>query len=120
MGANDLAAAPDPHYGTGRRKRAVARVRLRPGSGQILVNGRELSEYFGRPVLERVAKTPLVITETEGRFDVIANVTGGRSSGQAGALRHGTARDMLQVAGEFRMPLKRSGFLTRLRRLTAR
>lgn len=120
MGANDLAAAPDPHYGTGRRKRAVARVRLRPGSGQILVNGRELSEYFGRPVLERVVKTPLVITETEGRFDVIANVTGGGSSGQAGALRHGIARALLQVDGEFRIPLKRAGLLTRDPRMKER
>lgn len=93
---------------------------MRPGSGQILVNGRELSEYFGRPVLERVVKTPLVITETEGRFDVIANVTGGGSSGQAGALRHGIARALLQVDGEFRIPLKRAGLLTRDPRMKER
>ena len=100
-----MAIANEQLYGTGRRKTAVARVRLVPGSGKIIVNGRSLEEYFGRPVLETMVRAPLVTTKAEDRFDVIANVKGGGPSGQAGALRHGIARALLDVDEEFRIPL---------------
>lgn len=115
-----MAIAKEQLYGTGRRKTAVARVRLVPGSGRIIVNGKPLNEYFNRPVLETMVRAPLVVTKTEDRFDVIANVTGGGVSGQAGAVRHGIARALLDVAEELRTPLKRAGFLTRDPRMKER
>lgn len=115
-----MAIANEQLYGTGRRKTAVARVRLVPGSGRIIVNGRSLEEYFGRPVLETMVRAPLVTTKAEDRFDVIANVKGGGPSGQAGALRHGIARALLDVDEEFRIPLKRAGYLTRDPRMKER
>lgn len=115
-----MAIANEQLYGTGRRKTAVARVRLVPGSGKIIVNGRSLEEYFGRPVLETMVRAPLVTTKAEDRFDVIANVKGGGPSGQAGALRHGIARALLDVDEEFRIPLKRAGYLTRDPRMKER
>ncbi|MBO8141976.1 MAG: 30S ribosomal protein S9 [Firmicutes bacterium] len=105
---------------TGRRKTAVARVRLVPGSGRVIINGREVSEYFGRPVLEHLVREPLRVTETEGRFDVYANVTGGGCTGQAGAVRHGIARALLEVDQSYRQPLKQAGLLTRDARMKER
>ena len=105
---------------TGRRKTSVARVRLVPGSGRIVVNGRELTDYFSRPVLETLIREPFRVTETEGRFDVFANITGGGITGQAGALRHGIARALLLVNEEYRRPLKQAGLLTRDPRMKER
>ena len=97
----------------GSRKSSVARVRLVPGEGKIVVNGRELSEYFGLKTLELVVRQPLDTTETLGKYDVIANVVGGGISGQAGAIRHGIARALLKVDADFRPLLKKAGLLTR-------
>lgn len=115
-----MAVVEEQLYGTGRRKTSVARVRLVPGSGRIVVNGKEVPEYFGRPVLQTIVRAPLILTKTEDRFDVIANVKGGGPSGQAGAVRHGIARALLEVDDEFRVPLKRAGFLTRDPRMKER
>jgi small subunit ribosomal protein S9 len=102
------------YYGTGRRKTSVARVYLRPGSGRILINKKPLDEYFGQEAQRYVVKQPLEITETAGRFDVVVNVQGGGSNGQAGAIRHGIARALLTVPQEeFRAALKKVGLLTR-------
>lgn len=108
-----MAVAEEYLYGTGRRKTSVARVRLVPGTGRIVINGKDLEEYFTRPVLQMLVRSPLVLTKTEDRFDVYVNVHGGGTSGQAGAVRHGVARALLEVDEEFRTPLKRAGFLTR-------
>ncbi len=101
------------YYGTGRRKTSVARVRLVPGEGNIIVNDRPLVEYFGLKTLELIIKQPLNITDTLGKYDVLAQVEGGGTSGQAGAVRHGIARALLKIDGEFRPPLKKAGLLTR-------
>lgn len=101
------------YYGTGRRKTSVARVRLVPGEGNIIVNGRPLNEYFGLKTLELIVKQPLTITDTVGKYDVIAMVDGGGPTGQAGAVRHGIARSLLKVDPEFRPALKKAGLLTR-------
>ncbi|NLC53054.1 MAG: 30S ribosomal protein S9 [Firmicutes bacterium] len=101
------------YYGTGRRKTAVAKVWLVPGQGKILINKRDISTYFGRKVLEVLVEQPLHQTGTVGKYDVIASVRGGGTSGQAGAVRHGIARALLKVDPEYRIPLKRAGFLTR-------
>lgn len=98
---------------TGSRKSSVARVRLVPGEGKIVVNGRELGQYFGLKTLELVVRQPLDTTETLGKYDVIANVVGGGISGQAGAIRHGIARALLKVDADFRPLLKKTGLLTR-------
>ena len=100
-------------YGTGRRKTSVARVRLVPGEGNVIINGRELKEYFGLKTLELIIKQPLNLTETLGKYDVITKVEGGGPSGQAGAIRHGIARALLKVDIEYRPALKKAGFLTR-------
>ncbi|WP_378954989.1 30S ribosomal protein S9 [Pelosinus sp. sgz500959] len=101
------------YYGTGRRKTSVARVRLVPGEGNVLVNGRSLPEYFGRKTLELIVKQPLNLTETLGKYDVLIKVAGGGPSGQAGAVRHGISRALLLVDAEYRPSLKKAGFLTR-------
>ncbi len=101
------------YYGTGRRKTSVARVRLVPGNGHILINKKELNEYFGRQTLELIVKQPLNLTGTIEQYDVIADVKGGGPSGQAGAVRHGISRALLEVDGELRQALKKAGFLTR-------
>ncbi|CVK21125.1 30S ribosomal protein S9 [Sporomusa sphaeroides] len=101
------------YYGTGRRKTSVARVRLVPGEGKIIVNQRPLDEYFGLKTLELIVTQPLNVTDTVGKYDVLAKVEGGGVSGQAGAVRHGIARALLKVDGEFRLPLKKAGLLTR-------
>ena len=98
---------------TGSRKSSVARVRLVPGEGKIVVNGRDLGQYFGLKTLELVVRQPLDTTETLGKYDVIANVVGGGISGQAGAIRHGIARALLKVDADFRPLLKKAGLLTR-------
>ncbi len=107
------------YYGTGRRKNAVARVRLVPGTGKVTVNGREAAEYFGREALVDYAKAPFKVTDTVGHFDVIARLNGGGIAGQAGALRHGIARALLE-AGEYRPELKKAGYLTRDARVVER
>ena len=101
------------YYGTGRRKTSVARVRLVPGEGNIIVNDRPLVEYFGLKTLELIIKQPLNITDTLGKYDVLAQVGGGGTTGQAGAVRHGIARALLKIDGDFRPPLKKAGLLTR-------
>lgn len=101
------------YYGTGRRKTSVARVRLVPGEGNVIINGREMAEYFGQPTLELIVRQPLELTEMVGKYDVIANVEGGGISGQAGAVRHGISRALLEVDGDLRAALKKAGFLTR-------
>ncbi|MBP8743236.1 MAG: 30S ribosomal protein S9 [Acidaminococcaceae bacterium] len=98
---------------TGRRKSSVARVRLVPGEGNIIINDRELTKYFGLKTLELIIKQPLEATETVGKYDVLANVVGGGISGQAGAIRHGIARALLKVDEEYRPALKKAGLLTR-------
>ena len=101
------------YYGTGRRKTSVARVRLVPGEGNVIINNRELKDYFGLKTLELIIKQPLNITETIGKYVVLAKVEGGGPSGQAGAIRHGIARALLKVDIEYRPALKKAGFLTR-------
>ena len=103
----------DHFYGTGRRKTSVARTRLLPGTGQILVNGRPVDEYFPRSTLQVIVRQPFVLTKTQGRFDVNATLDGGGISGQAEALRHGISRALLQVDPELRAALKKAGLLTR-------
>ncbi len=107
------------YYGTGRRKNAVARVRLVPGTGKVTVNGREAMDYFGRQALIDTFMAPFKVTDTEGHFDVIARLNGGGISGQAGALRHGISRALLE-AGDYRQELKKAGFLTRDPRMVER
>ena len=107
------------YYGTGRRKNAIARVRIVPGTGKVTVNGRDGKEYFGRQQLLDNAVAPFKVTDTEGEFDVIARCNGGGISGQSGALRHGISRALLQ-AGEYRAELKKAGFLTRDPRMVER
>jgi len=101
------------YYGTGRRKTAVARVYLRPGSGSIKVNRRDFDDYFPNQVLKMVIRQPLLLTETADKFDILINVNGGGSTGQAGAIRHGISRALLEYNGELRPRLKAAGFLTR-------
>lgn len=107
------------YYGTGRRKNAIARVRLVPGTGKVTINGRDGLEFFGREALLNYATTPFKVTDTEGHFDVIARCNGGGVSGQAGALRHGISRALLE-AGEYRAELKKAGYLTRDPRMVER
>jgi len=101
------------YYGTGRRKTSVARVYLRPGSGKIVINRRDFDEYFPNQVLKMVIRQPLLLTETADKFDILVNVDGGGPTGQAGAIRHGISRALLEYNGELRPQLKAVGFLTR-------
>ena len=101
------------YYGTGRRKTAVARVYLRPGSGKFVVNRRDFDDYFPNQVLKMVIRQPLLLTETADKFDILVNVNGGGPSGQAGAIRHGISRALLEYNSELRPRLKAAGFLTR-------
>ena len=100
-------------YGTGRRKKSVARVRIYPGSGSITINNRDIDDYFGLDTLKLIINQPFGVTGTEGKFDIVANVKGGGMSGQAGAIRHGVARALLTVDENYRSALKKAGFLTR-------
>ena len=108
------------YWGTGRRKTSVARVRLVPGTGKITVNGREALDYFGREALVAFVQTPFKATETTDRFDVIARIHGGGISGQAGALRHGIARALLEAGDDYRGELKKAGYLRRDPRMVER
>ena len=109
------------HYGTGRRKSSVARVRVyENGTGSITINGRDIEEYFGLDTLKMIVRQPLVATASEGKVDVVATVKGGGVSGQAGALRHGVARALLLASEDYRPLLKKVGFLTRDPRMKER
>ena len=107
-------------YGTGRRKHSVARVRLYPGNGNVTINGRTIDNYFGLETLKLIVRQPLALTETEGQFDIVCTVAGGGVTGQAGAIRHGVARALLQFNAELRPTLKKAGFLTRAPRMKER
>ena len=107
-------------YGTGRRKKSVARVRLYPGTGSIVINGKDIDEYFGLETLKLIVNQPLEATENVGKFDVVANVVGGGISGQAGAIRHGIARALLVADETTRGALKAAGLLTRDPRMKER
>ncbi|MCI5836669.1 MAG: 30S ribosomal protein S9 [Veillonellaceae bacterium] len=108
------------YYGTGRRKKSVARVRLVPGQGNIIINNRSMEDYFGLKTLELIVKQPLELTNTTGQYDVLVNVQGGGYTGQAGAIRHGISRALLEVDADFRQSLKKAGFLTRDPRMKER
>jgi small subunit ribosomal protein S9 len=108
------------YYGTGRRKHSVARVRLVPGEGRIVINKRDLNDYFGLETLKLIVKQPLALTDTLGKYDVLVLAHGGGISGQAGAIRHGISRALLKADPEFRGPLKKAGFLTRDPRMKER
>ena len=117
---NMYTSAKPYFYGTGRRKKSVARVRLYPGSGEITINGRSIDDYFGLETLKLIVNQPFGVTGTTGKFDIVANVTGGGISGQAGAIRHGVARALLAADAEYRPALKAAGFLTRDPRMKER
>ncbi len=127
---NNAQQAPEPRqpkldaqgraYGTGRRKNAVARVWVKPGSGKITVNNRPIDEYFARPVLRMVVNQPLEALDRAGKFDIICTVKGGGLSGQAGAVRHGLSRALDNFSGEFHSTLRKMGFLTRDPRMVER
>ncbi|MGI6200999.1 MAG: 30S ribosomal protein S9 [Christensenellales bacterium] len=108
------------YLGTGRRKKAVARVRLVPGDGNITINKRDIDSYFGLETLKMVVRSPLALTETQGRYDVLVNVHGGGFTGQAGAIRHGIARALIKSDEELRPALKKAGFVTRDPRMKER
>ena len=108
------------YYGTGRRKSSVARVYLVPGTGKITINKRDMDEYFGLETLKVVVRQPLTATETADKFDVLVNVLGAGYTGQAGAIRHGIARALLNVDADYRPVLKKAGFLTRDPRMKER
>ena len=113
--------AKEQYYGTGRRKSSVARVRLVPGNGNVTINGRDIDDYFGLDTLKVIVRQPLTLTSTIAKFDVIAKVEGGGFTGQAGAIRHGIARALLEVdSDEYRATLKQAGFLTRDSRMKER
>ena len=107
-------------YGTGRRKSSVARVRLYPGTGKITINGRDIDDYFGLETLKLIINQPFGVTNTQGKFDIVANVNGGGISGQAGAIRHGVSRALLLADDTYRPLLKKAGFLTRDPRMKER
>ena len=108
------------YMGTGRRKKSVARVRLVPGNGKVVVNKREIENFFGLETLRMIVNQPLELTNTKDKFDVPVNVYGGGYSGQAGAIRHGVARALLQAGDDYRPTLKAAGFLTRDSRVKER
>ena len=107
-------------YGTGRRKSSVARVRVYPGSGNITINGRDIDDYFGLDTLKLIVRQPLALTETAEQFDIVCTVAGGGVTGQAGAIRHGISRALLEFDAELRPTLKKAGFLTRDPRMKER
>ena len=108
------------YQAVGRRKKAVARVRLVPGDGKIVINGRDIDDYFGLETLKMTVRQPLVLTSLEGRYDVLVNVYGGGLSGQAGALRHGISRALVKADPDLRPAIKKAGFLTRDPRMKER
>ena len=107
-------------YGTGRRKKSVARVRVYPGTGKITINDRDIDNYFGLETLKLIVRQPLTLTGTEEKFDIVCRVSGGGVTGQAGAIRHGLSHALLQYDEELRSPLKKAGFLTRDPRMKER
>ena len=107
-------------YGTGRRKSSVARVRVFAGSGNITINGRDINDYFGLETLKLIVKQPLILTENSDKFDIVCTVAGGGVTGQAGAIRHGLSRALLQANADLRPVLKKAGFLTRDPRMKER
>ncbi|MBP7072783.1 MAG: 30S ribosomal protein S9 [Clostridia bacterium] len=108
------------YFGTGRRKQSVARVRLVPGEGKIIINDREIDDYFGLETLKLIVRQPLVLTDTLSKFNVLVNVVGGGFTGQAGAIRHGISRALLEADETLRPMLKKAGFLTRDPRMKER
>jgi small subunit ribosomal protein S9 len=108
------------YYGTGKRKSAIARIYLRPGKGKITVNSREINEYFPTEILRMMVRQPLLLTDTENKFDILINVCGGGISGQAGAVRHGVSKALVDYNRELRQRLKKNGFLTRDSRVKER
>ncbi|MGN0634145.1 MAG: 30S ribosomal protein S9 [Oscillospiraceae bacterium] len=108
------------YYGTGRRKHSVARVRVYEGSGKITINGRDIDDYFGLETLKLIVRQPFAVTNTNDKFDIVCTVTGGGVTGQAGAIRHGLSRALLQFDPELRGALKKEGFLTRDPRMKER
>ncbi len=115
-----MAKAVNTYHGTGRRKKSIARVYLKPGKGEITINKRPIDDYFGMETLKVIVRQPLVATETTDKFDINVNVKGGGFTGQAGAIRHGIARALLKVDEDFRPTLKSAGFLTRDPRMKER
>jgi small subunit ribosomal protein S9 len=113
-------AKSERYYGTGRRKSSVARVYITPGKGKITINKRDIDDYFGLETLKMVVRQPLVATETEGKFDITVTVKGGGVTGQAGAIRHGLSRALLEADADYRPLLKKEGFLTRDPRMKER
>lgn len=107
-------------YGTGRRKKSIARVRVYPGSGKITINDRDIDDYFGLETLKLIVRQPLALTDTTAKFDIVCRVTGGGVTGQAGAIRHGLSRALIEADEELRPILKKAGFLTRDPRMKER
>ena len=115
-----MAKAVERYYGTGRRKKAIARVYLMPGKGNITINKRPIDEYLGMETLKTIVRQPLVATDNANKFDVLVNVKGGGFTGQAGAIRHGIARALVKADAEYRPTLKAAGYLTRDPRMKER
>ncbi len=115
-----MAKAVERYYGTGRRKKAIARVYLMPGKGNITINKRSIDEYLGMETLKTIVRQPLAVTDNVNKFDVLVNVKGGGFTGQAGAIRHGIARALVKADAEYRPTLKAAGFLTRDPRMKER
>ena len=115
-----MAKSNEKFYGTGRRKKSIARVYLVPGTGKVTINKRDMDEYFGLETLKVIVRQPLAATETADKYDVLVNVKGGGYTGQAGAIRHGIARALLTVDADFRPTLKKAGYLTRDPRMKER
>ena len=113
-------AKTEKYYGTGRRKKSIARVYLVPGKGEVTINKRSMDDYFGLETLKVIVRQPLALTETAEKYDVLVNVKGGGYTGQAGAIRHGIARALLQVDADYRPALKKAGYLTRDSRMKER
>ena len=120
MAAKKAKSDANQTLATGRRKKSVARVRLVDGTGKITINKRDIDNYFGLDTLKQIVRQPLVLTETEGKFDVFVNVDGGGLSGQAGAIRHGIARSLVKLSEDYKKILKTAGLLTRDPRMKER
>ena len=116
----ELRVEKNAFYATGRRKQAVARVWMMPGSGKILINRRDIDDYFGRATSKMILRQPLELTETINRYDIFVNVAGGGLSGQADAIQHGITRSLMQINASFRPALKKAGFVTRDPRIKER
>ncbi len=112
--------AEQKFYATGKRKTSIARVWMKPGTGEITINKRTIDEYFGRPTSKMVVRQPLELTENTGKFDISVNVCGGGPSGQAGAIKHGITKALLEIDPELRDSLKKAGFITRDSRIKER